>query len=234
MKTAGDFVWKWKTFVILADTQSQIRASTNLKYCVTARVPTKACAHEVCHTKLDPSPAEATCLECASNTFLANGKCTYRLTCKGPRYEETGDKCTCRHAKEDGNVEKNCHRCHVWKSDREGAYKSQQVTGGDDNDVAKYVGCYGCSNHFYFHDGDCVSKEECSGTFGLAPYNAQTRSGYKNFCVKPFVCLNEVHQDTGESCKCKRRDNGEVGRKNLCKSCEWGLNGVEYSCTENN
>lgn len=83
-------------------------------------------------------------------------------------------------------------------------------------------------------DGDCVSKEECSGTFGLAAYNAQTRSGYKNFCVKPFVCLNEVHQDTGESCKCKRRDNGEVGRKNLCKSCEWGLNGVEYSCTENN
>ena len=80
----GDFVWSWKKFVVFAASQAQIRDATELKYCMSARVPSQACAHGICHTKVAPSPAEATCLECSSKTFLANnGKCSYRLTCKG-------------------------------------------------------------------------------------------------------------------------------------------------------
>lgn len=176
------------------------------------------------------------CIQCSKETFLANGECTYRLTCKGPRYEEMGARCTCRHAKDSGVVEKNCHRCTVYKNERIGTYLARKVSGSTHsvNLEDRYVKCYGCSNDFYFYNGSCISKDSCLSK-GMAAYDASSSgSGYRNFCDFPFTCYKKTRTTgpkAGQDCKCLRKWPG----KRRCRRCDWGP-GVDsianYKCTD--
>lgn len=158
------------------------------------------------------------CAKCSSETFVVNGECKYRLTCKGPRFYETGAKCTCRHRKEEGgDVEKNCHRCHTYGSMKEGSYPA---TGPDYKHT--YVKCYGCSGGYYFYNGACIKKAECPAF--LVAYEGN--NGYKNFCEEPFTCANNRKANgpnAGQPCKCKEKN---------CSQCDWQAGDKSYVCTE--
>ena len=218
-----------------------------LKYCKVAQVAESVCpgdaadvletgadaCRKLTHEEQKDYPWE--CVQCSDKTFLTDsGTCTYRLDCKGPRFTDLDEKCTCRHKKEsDGEVEKNCHRCYTRKMPKSGYFKAQKVTSSDTNDVEKHVKCYGCSNGHYFHEptGSCVTKTQCLTVHGLAAYDAASRSGYKNLCVPPFSCIDGVSTSAGEACKCRSTRSGEAGSRSMCKSCKFGA-AVDYECLD--
>lgn len=158
------------------------------------------------------------CKACSSETFPVNGECKYRLTCKGPQFDETGEKCTCRHRKEDGGeIEKNCHRCYTYGSQKEISYAALGPAYKH-----TFVKCYGCSGGYFFKDGYCITKEECPST--MVAYEG--RNGYKNFCEPPSSCDGGKKQsgpNEGQSCECKEKN---------CAACDWRAGSKGYACTQ--
>lgn len=189
------------------------------------RTPRKRCHGPGCKPTLTACAAsrvgpggKEVCEACSPETFLVDGECKYRLTCKGPQFHETGAKCTCRHRKEDGgDIEKNCHRCHTYGSEKEGSYAALGPAYKH-----TFVKCYGCSGGFFFKDGDCVTKDACPST--MVAYEG--RNGYKNFCEPPFSCDDGKKQsgpNKGQSCECKEKS---------CAACDWGAGSDGYTCTQ--
>eukprot|EP00729_Bicosta_minor_P014687 gene14688-33296_t len=158
------------------------------------------------------------CEACSSETFPVNGECKYRLTCKGPQFDETGERCTCRHRKEDGGeIEKNCHRCYTYGSQKESSYAALGPAYKH-----TFVKCYGCSGGYFFKDGHCITKEECPAT--MVAYEG--RNGYKHFCEPPFSCDGGKKQsgpNEGQSCECKEKN---------CAACDWRAGSKGYACTQ--